>query len=66
MFLVILYLLLVCVQRVVDEQYEEYSEQFVGEPEQQFFEEGKCPWSYVLFTLIHRPLINLLLLLRIS
>ena len=43
LFLIILSLLLVCVLRVVDEQYEEYSEQFVREPEQQFFEEGKCP-----------------------
>ena len=42
LFLVILYLLLVCVLRVVDDHYEEYSEQFVGETEQQFFEEGKC------------------------
>ena len=44
-----------CVQRVVDESYEEYSTQFTEDPEQQFVEEGKCPWSYVLLTLNSPP-----------
>ena len=61
-----LYLFLYVCKRVVDESYEEYPAQFTEDPEQQFVEEGKCPWSYVLFTLIHHPLINLPLLLRIS
>ena len=43
LFLVILYLLHACVIRVVDEQYEENLRQFAEDPEQQFFEEGKCP-----------------------
>ena len=43
LFLVILYLLYACVIRVVDEQYEENPGHFAEGPEQQFFEEGKCP-----------------------
>jgi hypothetical protein len=43
LFLIILYFLLACVLRIVDEQYEEYPAQFAKDSEQQFFEEGKCP-----------------------
>ena len=43
LFLIILYFLLACVLRIVDEQYEEYPDQFAEGSEQQFVEEGKCP-----------------------